>query len=200
MPATTRTPRARALGLLITSYVLLYIAYMSARSPSFVGAFQGVDSVQRVNLSLYDLANYPVLNSFLVNKPVVSTIMGSPAPVALLAIAAVLFTLTYVMQTGLFTIVGILTVWLAHQSVNSTANLLLSPAGEGRFTIHEGALTTYLTFCWFVMFVSGLLAAQITYIDRMERAQTGEKGVLDAIYAVQQTALNRYSKVLEKNT
>lgn len=200
MPATTRTPRARALGLLITSYVLLYIAYMSARSSSFVGAFQGVDSVQHVNLSLYDLANYPVLNSFLVNKPVVSTIMGSPAPVALLAIAAVLFTLTYVMQTGLFTIVGILTVWLAHQSVNSTANLLLSPAGEGRFTIHEGALTTYLTFCWFVMFVSGLLAAQITYIDRMERAQTGEKGVLDAIYAVQQTALNRYSKVLEKNT
>lgn len=200
MSTTTRTPRARALGLLITSYVLLYITYISTRSMWVSGAFQGVNSVDYIDLSLYDLANYPVINSPLGSKPVVNTLLGHPAPVALLAIAAVLFTLTYLMKTGLFTIVGVLTVWLAHQSVSKTMNLLMSPAGEGRFAVQEDTLTMYLASCWAIMFISGLLATQITYIDRMERAETGEDGILDSIYAVQKTTLNRYSKVLEKKT
>lgn len=198
MYTTTRTPRARALGLLIASYVLLYITYMAARSTWVSGAFQGVNSIDYIDLSLYDLANYPVINSPLGSKPAINTLLGHPAPVALLAIAAVLFTLTYFMKTGLFTIIGILTVWLAHQSVSKTTNLLLSPTGEGRFVVYEDILTTYLASCWAIMLVSGLLAVQITYIDRIERAETGEDGILDSIYAVQKTTLNRYSKVLEK--
>lgn len=198
MSTTTRTPRARALGLLLASYILLYITYMAARSTWVSGAFQGVNSIDYIDLSLYDLANYPVINSPLGGKPAINTLLGHPAPVALLAIAAVLFMLTYVMKTGLFTIVGILTVWLAHQSVSKTMNLLLSPTGEGRFVVYDDILTMYLASCWAIMFVSGLFAIQITYIDRMARAETGEDGILDSIYAVQKTTLNRYSKVLEK--
>ena len=198
MSAITRTPRARALGLLVVAYVLLYITYISTRSMWVSGAFQGVNSIDYIELSLYDLANYPIVNSPLGSKPAISTLLGHPAPAALLAIAAILFTLTYVMKTGLFTIFGVLTVWLAHQSVSKTTNLLLGPAGEGRFVVYEDTLTMYFASCWAIMFIAGLLAMQITYIDRIERAETGEDGILDSIYAVQKTTLNRYSKVLEK--
>jgi len=194
----TRTPHARALGLLLTSYVLLYVAYLSARSPWVYGAFQGTGSIDYLELSIHDLARYPVVNSPLGGTPAISTLLGAPAPVTLLLVAAALATLTYITRTGLFAIVGIAATWLSRQSVYDTANLLTGPAGEGRFSIYEDQLTMYLTSCWVIMFVSGLLAIQVTCIDRLKRAETGEEGLLDSIYAVQQSTVNRYSKVLKK--
>ena len=109
-----------------------------------------------------------------------------------------LLTAGYLLKTGLFAVIGVFAAWIARQAVSRTLVLLESSTGENRFTVYTDYATTYLTLCWLVLFLSGLLAAQLTYMSYLSKLETGEDGVLDSVYAAQKTVIERYTKVVSK--
>lgn len=191
-------PRKRALGILVAAYCVMYSMHSSAHTPLVSGAFNGENKIDYIDLSLYDLAEYPVINSPNGGKPALTMLLGSPAPITLLILSLLLLTAGYLLKTGLFAVIGVFTAWIARQAVSRTLVLLESSTGERRFTVYTDYATTYLTLCWLVLFLSGLLAAQLTYMSYLSKLETGEDGVLDSVYAAQKTVIERYTKVVSK--
>jgi len=200
-----RGPHGRLIAISFLACMLLFLTWQQTTTEWYQVAVNSGDAANDgaatswIPVTLETISATPLLASPTGLRTAGSAIYGTPAAQVWTMLAGILTVLAASSRIGLFSIMGIGSLWMARFAATSLNGTLLGPTGNGRFVANSQNYQIYLDLLWLSAGMLLLQAIQITWAGSQRRRQairageTPEPAVVDLYQAVA-GGLNRYGR------